>query len=320
MATKLGFSIESSLASNHLTDAKYIKGGFFVVKDTATRDALVVATDTQDGTIEDGSFCFCKADRKFYQYDGREVDGVVKGWVEKDFSEGGGSGGGEQGTPRATNYVFENIDRFNDWWISEDRPKLVQGDAFYIGNVPWIDDTEKAFPDYIWDGTVLKETIMPFAKLPLPNWLGEEDGTIKKGLSLMDIGNMPTWLSELTVVFDKGGSFKDYYPFELSVDDIVAKKNYATKGEIPTTLPANDVYEWAKAATKPEYYYSEIKNTPTIPSSLPANDVYDWAKESTKPTYNYTEIASYNGVSFEQYINTLIDSALGGIIDGTVKF
>ena len=47
-----------------------------------------------------------------------------------------------------------------------------------------------------------------------------------------------------------------------SIDNIVFLPAY------PTTLPASDVYEWAKAATKPSYSYSEISNTPTIPSAL----------------------------------------------------
>lgn len=47
-----------------------------------------------------------------------------------------------------------------------------------------------------------------------------------------------------------------------SVDGIVNLPAY------PTTLPASDVYAWAKAANKPAYAYSEISGTPT---SLPAN-------------------------------------------------
>ena len=61
---------------------------------------------------------------------------------------------------------------------------------------------------------------------------------------------------------------------------------------IPTTLPASDVYAWAKAATKPSYAYSEITSTPTIPTTLPASDVYAWAKAATKPSYAYSEITS----------------------------
>jgi hypothetical protein len=61
---------------------------------------------------------------------------------------------------------------------------------------------------------------------------------------------------------------------------------------IPTTLPASDVYAWAKAATKPTYAYSEITSPPTIPTTLPASDVYAWAKAATKPSYAYSEISS----------------------------
>lgn len=76
MATKVGFQLESSLASKHLTDAEFIKGGYLVVSSIADRDALVVATDTADGTIIKGSLCYCQADNKFYQFDDET------GWVE----------------------------------------------------------------------------------------------------------------------------------------------------------------------------------------------------------------------------------------------
>ena len=42
-----------------------------------------------------------------------------------------------------------------------------------------------------------------------------------------------------------------------------------TKSQItdfPTSLPASDVYTWAKASTKPSYSWSEITGKPTIPS------------------------------------------------------
>lgn len=48
--------------------------------------------------------------------------------------------------------------------------------------------------------------------------------------------------------------------------------NYAT---LPfTSANAWDVYDWAKAATKPTYDYSEIKNTPTIPSAPTIDQKY----------------------------------------------
>lgn len=40
--------------------------------------------------------------------------------------------------------------------------------------------------------------------------------------------------------------------------------------DFPASLPASDVYAWAKSATKPSYAYSEISDTPTIPT-VPTN-------------------------------------------------
>lgn len=68
----------------------------------------------------------------------------------------------------------------------------------------------------------------------------------------------------------------------------------ATASDIPTTLPASDVYSWAKASSKPSYSYSEISGTP---SSLPASDVYAWAKASSKPTYTLSEVGATTSVS-----------------------
>lgn len=76
MATKVGFQLESSLASKHLTDAQFIKGSYAVVSTIEERDNLYVASDVSDGTIVKGSLCFCQSNSKFYQHDGST-------WVEK---------------------------------------------------------------------------------------------------------------------------------------------------------------------------------------------------------------------------------------------
>ena len=76
----------------------------------------------------------------------------------------------------------------------------------------------------------------------------------------------------------------------------------------PTSLPASDVYSWAKASSKPSYSWTEITSKPTsftpsshthtkaditnFPTSLPASDVYSWAKASSKPSYSWSEITS----------------------------
>ena len=76
----------------------------------------------------------------------------------------------------------------------------------------------------------------------------------------------------------------------------------------PTSMPASDVYAWAKASSKPSYSWSEITSKPStftpsshthtksqitdFPSSMPASDVYAWAKAATKPTYNASEVGA----------------------------
>lgn len=70
--------------------------------------------------------------------------------------------------------------------------------------------------------------------------------------------------------------------------------SYSEISNTPSSLPASDVYTWAKASSKPSYSYSEISGTP---SSLPASDVYSWAKASTKPTYTLSEVGATTSVS-----------------------
>ena len=84
----------------------------------------------------------------------------------------------------------------------------------------------------------------------------------------------------------------------------------ALTSDIPTSLPASDVYAWAKASSKPSYSWGEISGRPTALSSFtndsgfitgsdsrltnarPASDVYSWAKASSKPSYTWTEISN----------------------------
>ena len=81
MATQVGFQLESSLASKHMTDAEYIKGGYIVVETTAERDALPVYDGTTspvtDGIIVKGSLVYVAGTvNKSYRYNGTS-------WVEE---------------------------------------------------------------------------------------------------------------------------------------------------------------------------------------------------------------------------------------------
>ena len=83
-----------------------------------------------------------------------------------------------------------------------------------------------------------------------------------------------------------------------------------TKSQItdfPTSLPASDVYAWAKAATKPSYSWSEITSKPTIPSAV---------TEATVSGWGFTKnIGTVTGVK----INGATQTATNGVVDlGTV--
>ena len=66
----------------------------------------------------------------------------------------------------------------------------------------------------------------------------------------------------------------------------------------PTTLPASDVYAWAKAATKPTYSWGEITEKPS--SFTPSSHTHTFASLTSKPTtlsgYGITDAKIANGV------------------------
>ena len=70
-----------------------------------------------------------------------------------------------------------------------------------------------------------------------------------------------------------GHTHDDRYYTESEINTkLNAKANSShthTKSQItdfPTSMPASDVYSWAKASSKPSYSWSEISDRPTIPS------------------------------------------------------
>lgn len=85
-----------------------------------------------------------------------------------------------------------------------------------------------------------------------------------------------------------------------------------TKGQItdfPTSLPASDVYAWAKAASKPGYTAAEVgaaaashshtrAQITDFPTSLPASDVPAWAKAASKPGYTAAEVGAAPAYSY----------------------
>lgn len=62
----------------------------------------------------------------------------------------------------------------------------------------------------------------------------------------------------------------------------------------PTTLPASDVSAWAKAASKPDYAYSEIGYTIQTTNSAGGAITVD----ATKPLHEITITAAVSGITF----------------------
>ena len=72
--------LKSGKQSKHLIDAEEVKGGYFIVSSLDeladfTKYSVSSSGEITDGTIIEGSLCYCQKDTKFYQYNGEE-------WIE----------------------------------------------------------------------------------------------------------------------------------------------------------------------------------------------------------------------------------------------
>lgn len=59
-----------------------------------------------------------------------------------------------------------------------------------------------------------------------------------------------------------------------------------------------------QAKAEAPVYYSQVLNTP---SSLPASDVYPWAKASTRPTYTASDVGTLSSTTINQMVSDLND-------------
>lgn len=65
---------------------------------------------------------------------------------------------------------------------------------------------------------------------------------------------------------------------------------FITSGAIPTSLKNPNALSWSGYSSGS--YDGSAEKSITIPTTLPASDVYAWAKASTKPSYTFSEIGS----------------------------
>lgn len=84
-----------------------------------------------------------------------------------------------------------------------------------------------------------------------------------------------------------------------------SKLPYSLISGVPTSLPASDVYSWAKAANKPSYSWSEITSKPT------------WIG-SSKPSYSYSEITG--AISTTELQNYLTSNSYLNVTEGDNRY
>ena len=90
--------------------------------------------------------------------------------------------------------------------------------------------------------------------------------------------------------------------------------------DFPSSMPASDVYAWAKATVKPSYAWTEISSKPSViiegdsrlTNSRPASDVYAWAKAASKPAYTPGEIGTMTTAEINAAVSAAISAAING--------
>ena len=80
------------------------------------------------------------------------------------------------------------------------------------------------------------------------------------------IVNNPKELSDR--INEKENSFDKNTAFNKNFGTTAGTVCEGNDARLSDSRKASDVYSWAKAATKPQYSYSEIKSTPTIPPAV----------------------------------------------------
>lgn len=86
---------------------------------------------------------------------------------------------------------------------------------------------------------------------------------------------------------------------------VATSGKYSDLSGTPSSLPASDVYSWAKSATKPTYKWSEITSKPT------------WIG-SSKPSYSYSEITG--AISTTELQNYLTQNSYLNVTSGDNRY
>lgn len=81
-----------------------------------------------------------------------------------------------------------------------------------------------------------------------------------------------------------------YTPYDASQIGSASVKYAASAGKVAHALTINN--DGGSSSASAKTYNGSASVTINIPTTLPASDVYDWAKQPDKPSYNFSEIGS----------------------------
>lgn len=77
--------------------------------------------------------------------------------------------------------------------------------------------------------------------------------------------------------YKSSGKWTDWSKMSAGYADSAGSVAWGNVSGRPTSLPASDVYAWAKASTKPSYSYTEITNRPTLIKAVSKNGYWGMA-------------------------------------------
>ena len=229
--------------------------------------------------------------------EGSDTDTIINKWLELEAFLSGLSESDNLATILSAKADKDYVD---DTFVTLTTTQTITGEKNFTGGLkvngsPIYYDTEKKYWKFEGDllvtgGVTMYGSDSSFTPSTIMDAIAVDGTTISKDGGV------------LKVIGGTGGGVAD----SVAWANITGKPTFATVATsgkysdlsgTPSSLPASDVYSWAKSATKPTYTWSEITSKPT------------WIG-SSKPTYSYSEITGaisttelQNYLTFNSYLN-----------------
>ena len=192
---------------------------------------------------------------------------------------------------RAKTKVFDTFGDMTNYLKSASKDEFKLGDNLLI--------KATSVPDY-WISNILDNnsgiygyyeiSVLETTKVDLSNYYNKGEIDTKE----TNINNKIDTKADKTSIPTKTSQLENDSNFLTQHQDL---SNYYTKTEVYNKTESDNKYQvQGDYALKSELFskdYNDLTNKPTIPTTLPASDVYSWAKQPNKPTYSASEVGAY---------------------------